>query len=186
MNAPDRSQTVREITLGEASLPFASEDARRGFLLNTLIPRLKQADHGGWGWLVKTDQGNKIPADIIVWRETMEHFDVLTDSGPMWEAKGIVTNPKWKVGPIDSSPLPPTPPTIPVPIPDPTPDPGTTFDQIIAQLNNIADQNAVLTNYVVMLTQVLADELGKIGVRQDRPLVGGNWRTGGLEFTPRS
>ena len=48
-----------------------------------------------WGVLVKTNQGNKIPNDIICWRPTREIVDVLSDNGAMWDPKGTAPDPAW-------------------------------------------------------------------------------------------
>lgn len=93
-----------------------SIDDRKRELLHVVVRGLNQQDGGNWGELLKTDQGGYIPADIIVWRPTMEHFDVLTDSGPMWEPKGVVSNPAWlwvaAPGGAVSTPTPQPPPVI--------------------------------------------------------------------------
>src|SRR3990167_320720 len=156
MNAPNRSAEVVLITTAEATLPFPSEEARRDFLMGVLIPLLNQVDSGQWGWLVKTEQGNKIPADIIVWRPTMEHIDVLTDQGPMRHNHGPVTNPAWVAGPVESQPHPAT---------GGLPLPTSPIDPVLAQLNNSALQNKVLTEYVITA-------LSEIRSAQDRPLDG--------------
>ena len=172
MSAPDRSQEVKQIVLTKATLPFSSDVDRRAFLVEVLVPSLKQLDPQ-WAYLVKTEQNNKIPADIIVWTPTMEHFDVLTDSGPAWIPAGVITNPAWVPGPIASQPG-----------PTPTPPPATTggFDAapILAQLNNIALQNK-LTND--LLTALMAELVGRTNMlleQQDRPLDGSIW---GKKFT---
>ena len=168
MNAPNREEAVRAITFAEATLPFTSEETRREFLVGILIPRLNVLDGGKWGRLIKTDQGGKIPADIIVWADTLQHFDVLTDSGPMWEDKGVVTNPAWEWGPVGA-----------IPYPTPTPTTGTSPSN--------ADLRQEIINlrwFVETTLKDLSDDINDVLRKQDRPLKGGNWRTGSLEFKP--
>src|SRR3990167_7390150 len=172
MSAPNRAAEVSQITMEKATLPFPSEEARREFLVGVLIPDLNQVDSGKWSHLVKMDQGGKIPADIIVWVDTMEHIDVLTDQGPMWHNHGVVSNPEGVAGPVAGHPL-------PTPLPS---TPPTTMDpsNIQAQLDNIALQNKVMMEYLIAFAEALGEVLAGIQHRQDRPLVGGNWRTGAL------
>jgi len=109
--------------------PEQNDDSRRAFLLSTLIPALNLADGGLWGALTKTDQGNFIPADIVVWKPTLEHFDVMTGKGPNWQSDGIITNPAWKWTAVGATPAPqPAPPPPPEPPPSPAPPPVGEFD----------------------------------------------------------
>ena len=171
MSAPDRSVEVKDITLTQATLPFSTEDARRIFLVEQLVPALQKLD-SGWTYLVKTDQGNKIPADIIVWTPTMEHFDVLTDSGPAWISKGVITNPAWKAGPVDSQPGPGPSPGSPAP----PPTGGSDLGMILAQLNNIALQNKLTNDQLAGLRA----DVSLIFKLQNPPLEGSIW---GKHFT---
>lgn len=127
MNAPDRSEWVKDIwnshpptTLinDKGVMKFPDDDTRREYLLRTLLPKLKKRElQGEWGCLIKTEQNNKIPVDIAVWKETMEHIDVLTDTGPAWINHGPARK-GWIFGAIlpeiDVVPV-PIPPPIPVP-----------------------------------------------------------------------
>ena len=111
--APTRQAEVAAIAAQHPEAfvgPAASADERKLALLGTIVVALNRQDRGLWGELLKTDQGGKVPADIIVWRPTMEHFDVLSDSGPLWGPSGVVTNPAWvwMAVPDDAgAPLPP-------------------------------------------------------------------------------
>ena len=118
--APNRSTEVASIVTANASLLRVGgniDDAKRT-LLHVIVRDLNSRDGGSWGELLKTDQGGYVPADIIVWRPTMEHFDVLTDSGPMWGPHGVVSNPAWlwtmapNTGTIPPPPGPQTPPPV--------------------------------------------------------------------------
>lgn len=91
---------------------FASNpdrDDAKSKVLPFVVDALNTADKTSkWGVLVKTEQGNKIPGDIVVWRDDMRHFDVMTDSGALWDDKGIVGNPAW----VWSSAAPVAPPIV--------------------------------------------------------------------------
>lgn len=94
---PDRSAQVAVIANANLALLDGDQDHKRDLLgiiirtLNTDNP----GDGNNWGFLKKTDQGDFIPSDIIVWNPSREHFDVLTDTGPTWIADGVLTNPAW-------------------------------------------------------------------------------------------
>lgn len=146
MNAPDRSDEVKRIyddlppTDVMENGKFPNDDVRRVYLLETLLPELHKIDKS-WGYLIKTDQGNKIPSDIIVWKDTMEHFDVLTDTGPAWQPDGVVPNDKWIFGVIDNENDPPVVlPPAPVSISDPI------FTEILNKVNeNLEVSKAIMS-----------------------------------------
>lgn len=119
MNAPDRRAEVAKVVAGHPPAVESPTDEARRALLFDIVRVLVALDGASWGVLVKTDQNNKIPADIIVWRETMEHFDVLTGSDPpgspvraSWGPAGVVQNPRWiwQAVPGVTPPQPPEPP----------------------------------------------------------------------------
>lgn len=114
MNAPDRTKQVAEILSTLPVFPKTEQDIGRRANLYTIVRRLNAIEPSPeWGVLTKTDQGGKIPGDIIVWRSTLEHFDVITGDGkPYWKADGIVPSTKWSWTPVDGAPL-PAPPTDP-------------------------------------------------------------------------
>lgn len=110
MNAPDRTAEVITVSnqhpeaFGE---PTETNDERRlHLLLTTLIPELNKIDDNKWGALRKDDQGGKIPCDIIVWKDTLEHFDIFTRTGGSWQPRGVVTNVNWHWMEVTSSPPP--------------------------------------------------------------------------------
>lgn len=119
MSAPNRSADVARIL---ATLPHhaktPTDEGRRANLF-VIVRELNKQDGGSWGVLVKTDQAGKIPGDIIVWRETREHFDVISGAGdPVWIAHGPVTRAQWVWRAVEG--------VVPVPDPDPDPDPDPT------------------------------------------------------------
>lgn len=109
-------------------------DEKRLDLLRIIVRELNTSDSGNWGLLQKNDQGGKIPADIIVWRPTREHFDVLTDTGATWIDDGILINLAWQwleVGGVSPEPN-PTPQPEPQPIP-----PSVDLSAITQLLNSV-------------------------------------------------
>ncbi len=137
--APNRAADVAAIV---ASLPPAVEteadDARRAVLFE-IVRRLNRAGDCCWGVLVKTDQGNKVPADTIVWRPTMEHFDILSGTPPgttqpasgTWGYSGVVSNGKWFWQAVpDAAPGPPPPPP-------PPPSSGCNVERVEQTLNGL-------------------------------------------------
>lgn len=185
MSAPDRSQWVKNITEIQASLPFPSEEARREFLLTSLIPALNRMETlGEWGYLVKLDKGNHIPADVIVWKETLEHFDVLTDKGPMWKAHGPIRS-SWRFG--QSGVNPPAPPVPHTPTPENTTPSGpgqTAGNELVSRVMALQEQVRVLTE---SSNNAIASFTVAFEALKNRPFPtyrGGNWRTGGLVLTP--
>jgi len=54
-----------------------------------------------WALLYRNDRQDTDPrpgrltSDVLVFRETKEHFDVLSGKGPMWEAHGPITDKDW-------------------------------------------------------------------------------------------
>jgi hypothetical protein len=95
MNAPDRSAAVLAYYASHPEHFTADRhDENRRRSLPALIAHLETvspADRGRWGVLVKTDRNNKIPCDVIVWKDTGEHFDIMTSTGGMWASHGPIS-----------------------------------------------------------------------------------------------
>jgi hypothetical protein len=118
VSAPNRKAEVEKAFAGLTIHPKTEADDGRRQNLCAVGQYLNTLDAGQWGCLVKTDQGNKIPADILVWKPTREHFDVITgDGGPTWIACGTVPKPEWVWRAIPDGPA-PEPPGTSTPIPD--------------------------------------------------------------------
>lgn len=118
MSAPNRKAEVERAFAGLTIHPKTEADDGRRANLFAVGRYLNTLDAGQWGCLVKTDQGGKIPADILVWKPTREHFDVITgDGGPTWIAYGTVPKPEWVWRAIPDGPA-PEPPGTSTPIPD--------------------------------------------------------------------
>ena len=94
MNAPDRSATVRAFYASHPEhFTVERHDENRRRSLPALVGHLEAVhpeDAGRWGVLVKTDRNNKIPCDVLVWRDTGEHFDVMDSQGGMWNPHGPI------------------------------------------------------------------------------------------------
>lgn len=115
-SAPDRQRDV-ETFMNANVHRFNGTDDRRREVLFDLIRHLNVQDNGQWGALQKTERVPPfIPADIIVWRTTREHFDVLTDTGAIWRAVGPLTNHAWIWLQVEGAnvppPRPPPPPVV--------------------------------------------------------------------------
>ena len=76
----------------------ANDPARLKLLTETMVPTIN-ADHpedgGNWGVLTKTDQNNKVPCDVMVWRPGTVTIDVMTGTGASWDVHGAANNPLW-------------------------------------------------------------------------------------------
>lgn len=130
MSAPYRKAEVAAIA---ARYPqaFGHGDPARRLLLPVLARGLNAIEGSAQWWLLNRldredddPRPGRLAADILVWGPTKEHFDVLTDTGPMWASRGIVTNPRWHLEDPnawpswdDNMPL-PAPPAPDDPLPD--------------------------------------------------------------------
>jgi len=131
--------------------PDDTNDARRlTFLREILIPTLNRTDGGKWGLLKKTNQGDRIPCDVLVWRDTREHFDVLTGVGATWLAFGVLVNPAWVWEPA----IPDLPPIV---VPTPPAPPSASIDPS-AILAALARVNGALTAVEARLADLDARE----------------------------
>jgi hypothetical protein len=76
----------------------ANDPARLALLTETMVPTINRdhpEDNGNWGVLTKTDQGGKIPCDVMVWRPGTVTIDVMTGTGASWDVHGAANNPLW-------------------------------------------------------------------------------------------
>lgn len=169
MNAPDRRIEVRQIWETTFNRSFVDENERRNYLLTVLIPALNRMEtQGEWGALLKTDRQpppGTIPADTIVWKETMEHFDALTDTGPYWKAHGPVTHSKWIFYQVGSQE-----PQVPTEEPStgetPTGNiPPTVVTAALLKLDNISEQVRVLTESHNQFVDLVAEALSRLILR---------------------
>lgn len=159
MSAPNRAAEAAESFNRHRDL-LGTDDSRRGMLFY-ICRDLNQVDRGNWGVLQKTDQGNFIPSDVIMWAPTREWFDVINGStkpeSPMWDAHEPITNPAWLWMPADivkpAAELPtPTPPD---PLPFPTP-PRPSPEEVLTGVEVLKEALDMLERFVVA-TEMLAD-----------------------------
>ena len=170
MNAPDRSATVRAFYASHPEhFTVERHDENRRRSLPALVGHLEAVhpeDAGRWGVLVKTDRNNKIPCDVLVWRDTDEHFDVMDSQGGMWNPHGpIHVNAGgpgiWFWGPasvVDPNgeeralqPPPYEPPPPPGPGPDPGPGPAVDLAPLKERLDTLSAEVAALRGLVQQL-----------------------------------
>lgn len=164
-SAPDRSGDVARI-VSQHPEAFrgdpATVDDRKRALLPIIVRELNVRDGGRWGLLTKTDQGGKVPADVIVWRPTLEHFDVLTDRGPMWGPHGPLQNPAWLWTAVSGSPEPPSGPADP-------PVPPVDLAPLLARLDALERAVQALSSTVPPLEQ----QVGAHGAELERLALAG-------------
>ena len=167
MNAPNRQSQVADIIA--PFLPFPTGDAhdpaRLKVLLENIIPGLNRLDGGRWGCLMKTDQGNKIPCDVLVWKDTNEVIDCLTRDGATWNNMGPnVDNPAWKWTAVANTE--PAPPIVPDPV-EPGTEPVITRSEFVDVVNElhraiVAEVNQHLDDQVRQLNASLKPVVEKI------------------------
>lgn len=134
MQAPDRSSEVSEFVAMFGPEVFRSRkgvnpDEIRAEAIPMLCGVLNKIEgRKVWGGLRKA-LGQNIKHDIIVWKDTMEHFDVFTgaekveNTKPTWTAHGPTTlqSSQWMWVEFEDVFLPELPTTPPTPTPTPTP-----------------------------------------------------------------
>jgi hypothetical protein len=107
MTAPDRSSEVAAWVNDNRRLfqgAGANADDRRRELLIPLARHLNAIEgRNVWGRLVKRDRSPEfVPHDILVWKDTREHYDVFTgtdrveDTQPSWGFNPPPDNPRWE------------------------------------------------------------------------------------------
>jgi hypothetical protein len=90
MTMPDRSATITAFYHRPENRQYFTadrHDENRRRSLPFLIAHLESVhpeDRGKWGVLVKTDQHNKVPCDVLVWKDNQQSVDVMTDHGGLW------------------------------------------------------------------------------------------------------
>ncbi len=86
----------------------ANDPARLAFLKSTIIPTLNVEDGGKWGYMTKTDQGGKVPCDILMWADTNQVVDCMTGTGGAWVEHGQPP-PEWVWTSVGGTPTPQPP-----------------------------------------------------------------------------
>lgn len=152
MSVPNRSKEVKAIcarypqAFGE---PGKTLDARRRLLIPIICRELNKLDGENWFLLNRLDRQDDDPkpgrltSDVLVWKPTMEHVDMLGGSGPMWQVHPKITDPQWKLEHWsnwpswdDLQPQPqPQPEQPPLPFPQPSNDFAARFAALEARVN---------------------------------------------------
>lgn len=159
MSAPNRAAEAAESFHRHRDL-LGSDDSRRGILFY-ICRDLNVQDAGNWGVLQKTDLGNFVPSDVIVWAPTHEWVDVINGTtkpeSPFWDAHPPITNPAWLwmpadiVKPAGETPAPPPAPPLPFPTPArPSPEEVLTGVEVLKEALELLDR-------FVVATELLAD-----------------------------
>lgn len=132
MNAPDRSADVANWIRAHRALFTGGDTDTVTRALLTPLARALNAIEGRdvWGLLIKTERNPPfIPHDILMWRDTREHFDVFTgpdrveDVQPAWGYNAAPEDARWiwqSVGAAEVTDPPPVPVDPPLPT-DPPP-----------------------------------------------------------------
>jgi hypothetical protein len=88
MSTPDRSATVRAFYAAHPGFFTADRhDENRRRSLPDIIAHLESVhptDRGRWGVLVKHDRNDKVPCDVIVWKDTLQSVDIMDATGGIW------------------------------------------------------------------------------------------------------
>jgi len=170
MNAPNRSVAVAAWIHDHPehflSVPgWTADDVRREALI-PLARFLNEVDGGQWGRLVKTDRQNFIPHDILIWKDTKEHFDVFVgtpraeDTRGAWGVHGVARD-AWIWRAVDNAPSPP-------PLPD-----LTALTARVAALDVLTASQALrLQEQQTLLVQqnaVLAQVIDRLHLLEDTP-----------------
>lgn len=125
MNAPNRSADVAAWVAGHRALFVGDADSTTRALLTPLAKYLNVIEgRNVWGLLVKSERTPPfIPHDILMWRDTREHFDVFTgpDSGraedvqPVWGYNPAPADARWIWQSVEDDTVdPPAPPSVDV------------------------------------------------------------------------
>lgn len=152
---PNRSSEVAQLVSANPSyfIPGPDFDNNRlNFLRTIAIPSLNKLDSGRWGLMTKTDQNNKIPCDIIMWKDTNEVVDCLAGTGAGWSVLGVAP-PAWIWTAVNTEPIP-----IPEPIP---PVDNQLILEILNRTNNIQDNLQIqltLISKIAVICQAILDK----------------------------
>ena len=101
---PNRSKEVKAIAARYPQAFGGDEatlDARRRLLMPIICRELRKLDNNNWFLVNRLDRQDDDPrpgrltSDVIAWKPTMEHVDVLSGRGPMWGVLPKITDPQW-------------------------------------------------------------------------------------------
>jgi len=174
---PDRSREIQHIfrPYQDWYRAHPTDDERR-LMLPVFCRELNRAEpegDDGWGVLVKNDHPIRrfIPYDVLVWKPTLEHVDVLSATGPVWIEHGPIRR-TWEWQSAKGLPEPPEP-SIPLPDRPPTPDiPVKPPHPLWELVNDLQREHRILKELFTRQTEQLSilqrtvDEL-RIQFKQD-------------------
>lgn len=128
---PDRSTEIRTLVTTRYQSLLDGSDEKGRVVTGLVCDDLNLLDGGNWGMLIKNDRNPPtIPYDILVWKPSREHVDILSGTNPTWI-------------PHDSIPAAwswlacPTGQPAPAPAPIPPPVPSGTFPELLQRVNTI-------------------------------------------------
>lgn len=139
MAAPNRKAIIEQILVkfaDQITAPSSEVDGIGRRLLPHFIEAMPPEDGANWGVLEKrTSNPYSVPYDILVWKPTREHIDVLTSSEvssgvrrlrATWGNIGPLPKPTWHwcAWWQTQTPIVPLPSNDPIPGPDPEPPPS--------------------------------------------------------------
>lgn len=147
---PNRKDEVRDLVSHYRALLDGSDDKGR-VVTGLMCNDLNRLDGGQWGMLIKNDRNPPfVPYDILVWKPTREHFDVLSGVNPMWIDDGVI-RPEWGwlVCPTSAEPPPvvvgPPPVVLPPPVGADVAVRLATIEQGVAEIRQSAFVNHTAT-----------------------------------------
>lgn len=143
---PNRSQEVNAIAARYPQSfgpPDETIDARRRLLMPIIVRELNKLDGvESWKLMNRKDREDDDPkpgrltSDVIVWNITLEHVDVLSASGPMWDELGVIPANKINVWQRESWTLWPSWDTLAPPVDPPDPPPVGDFEARVVALED--------------------------------------------------
>lgn len=177
MNTPNRSAEVAAWVNSHRALFVGDADATTRELLTPLAQHLNSIEgRDVWGILMKTERTPPfVPHDILMWKDTREHFDVFTgpDSGKaedvqaVWGYNPAPENPAWEWRSVGGSVEP-----VPVPVPDSDPDPVPSVDlsDVLTLLHDVATNQLALRQTVIALghqVDTLQEQIQELTAKPD-------------------
>lgn len=153
-NRLDVVQRVLTQFAGQITAPSNEVDGIGRRLLPHIIAAMPAEDGSNWGVLEKrTSNPHSVPYDILVWKPTREHFDILTSIEvtpgmrrlvARFGAVGVLPKPTWHWCDWRETQTPIVPlgelPPVPVPEPPPTPEPPADIPALWARLRALEDR----------------------------------------------
>ena len=173
---PNRTAEAQLVADAHPNLWTGSDNKRQ--LTGMICTALNRLDGGQWGLMSKDDRNPPfVPEDIIMWRPTRAHIDVMSDSGTVPWIVHTETPSAWTWVSCGSTPTEPTP----VPIPGPTdPNLGTLLQQTLNQFRQEFHEETVRAEAervkAEAFRQAVGNEYKKFGIfvaKYVLPLVGG-------------